>query len=56
MPGRTSSQWSNSQKPYVVRYKNGSPVDMFGRPIINKTGHGQNKSGDLHVPLNLFDF
>jgi RHS repeat-associated protein len=56
MPGRGGSKFANSRQPYVIQYKNGSPVNKTGNPIQNSTGHGQNKSTDLHVPLTQFRF
>jgi RHS repeat-associated protein len=56
MPGDPNSQFVNSQKPYTIRYFNGSPVDANGKKIPNPTGKGQNTASDLHVPVNKFKF
>ncbi|MGN6399934.1 MAG: RHS repeat domain-containing protein [Flavisolibacter sp.] len=56
MPGRTNSEYSNSQEPYVVQYKNGSPVDASGNPIKSTTGSNQNKLAEIHVPLKNYKF
>ena len=56
MPGRTDSKFENSQKPYVIRYKDGAPVDVGGNKIENPSGQNQNKSGDLHVPADQFKY
>ena len=56
MRGNPGSPFTNSQLPYTIRYINGSPVDRFGNAIRNSAGKLQNKSPDLHVPINQFRF
>ena len=56
MPGNPESAFANSRQPYVIRYKNGAPVDKNGNAIPSSTGANQNRSPDLHVPLTEFKF
>jgi RHS repeat-associated protein len=56
MPGRSDSEFPNSQNPYVIRYKNGSPVGADGKVIPNPSGTQQNKAEEIHVPLEKFKF
>lgn len=53
MPGRVGSQ---TEKPYVVQYKNGTPVDVDGNPVRSTTGTGQNEAKEIHVPLKDYKF
>jgi RHS repeat-associated protein len=56
MRGDEASPFSNSQKPYTIRYIDGKPVDKSKKVIPTPTGKGQNKEERLHVPVPEFKF
>jgi len=55
MPGRPSTPFETTQKPYAKRQRNGSLVDRLGNKIISN-GQNQNRSSESHIPLEQFIF
>ncbi len=49
MPGKPHSPWEHQQKPYVVEYINGQPIDAAGNMVLDS-------APEAHVPLEKYTY